>query len=158
MTPTPVIVRAEWAEVLADGPTSRITLLAEAGATGGAFTANRAELRRGSPGAPPHHHRRMTESLHVLDGTLRVLIGEEIVTLGKGDLVVIPPLLAHAFAPPPGEEAELLAVFTPGTARFDYYRLLERLYRGEATARELVETAELYDNHYVDSPRWRESL
>ncbi|TDQ45512.1 cupin domain-containing protein [Actinorugispora endophytica] len=153
-TRSPLLVRADDAEVLEDGPTSLITLLADADATGGAVTANRATLRKGSPGAPPHRHTRAAELFFVLDGTLQVLAGEEILTLGAGDFLVVPPNLPHAFAPAPGEEAEVLVAFTPGTERFDYYRLLERVYRGEAEAREIGESSERFDNHYVDSPVW----
>lgn len=161
-TPTPLLVRADEAETLADGPTSLITLLTDADRTDtdrtdGALTANRAMLRRGSPGAPPHYHRHMAESFYVLDGTLRMLAGEQILTLHKGDFIVIPKLMPHAFAPAGDDEAEVLVIFTPGLPRFDYYRLLQRVYRGEARADEIAATAQRFDNHYVDSPQWRRS-
>lgn len=155
MTVTPLLVRTDDAETLADGPTSLITLLADAGSTGEALTANRATLRRGSPGAPPHYHRHMIESFYVLDGSLRMLAGEQILTLRKGDFIAVPRLMPHAFAPPAGEEADVLVIFTPGVARFDYYRLLERVYRGEAQPSELAATSERFDNHYIDSASWR---
>jgi len=152
----PVLVTAADAEVLADGPTSLITLLADADATHGALTVNRSLLRKGSPGAPPHFHTRATETFFVIDGTLRVLAGEEILTLHRGDLVVVPPHLPHAFAPAPGEEADILVTFTPGIMRFDYYRLLERVYRGEADPKEIGASSERFDNRYFDSPVWRD--
>jgi hypothetical protein len=40
---------------------------------------------------------------------------------------------------------------------FDYYRLLDRVHRGEADPREIGESQERFDNHYVDSPLWRET-
>ncbi|MGH3388453.1 MAG: cupin domain-containing protein [Actinomadura sp.] len=150
---SPVLVRAAEAEVLADGPTSLITLLADSGAV----TANRATLQKGSPGAPPHFHTRASELFFVLGGSLRVLAGEEIHTLGTGDFLLVPPRLPHAFAPVPGEEADLLVVFTPGMDRFDYYRLLERVHTGEADVAELRATSERFDNHDVDSPLWRQA-
>ena len=45
----------------------------------------------------------------------------------------------------------MLFVFTPGTARADYYRLLDRAHRGEAEWAEIAETQERFDNHYVES-------
>jgi mannose-6-phosphate isomerase-like protein (cupin superfamily) len=152
----PLHVTATEAEVLEDGPTSLITLLADADVTHGALTVNRSLLRRGSPGAPPHFHTRATETFFVLDGTLQVLAGEEIVTLRRGDLLVVPPHLPHAFAPAAGEEADILVSFTPGIMRFDYYRLLERVYQGEASPQEIGATSEQFDNHYFDSPIWRD--
>lgn len=153
---SPILVAAAGAEVLADGPTSLITLLADADATEGALTVNRSLLREGSPGAPPHFHTRATETFFVIDGTLRVLAGEKIVTLNRGDLLVIPPHLPHAFAPAPGAAADILVTFTPGLLRFDYYRLLERVYRGEADPQEIGASSERFDNHYFDSPAWRD--
>ncbi|MEV5506384.1 cupin domain-containing protein [Streptomyces orinoci] len=154
----PVLVRAAEAEVLQDGATSLITLLADADATGGALTANRATLKKGSPGAPAHFHTQATEMFLVLGGKVRFLVRDEVLTLGPGDFLTVPPTVPHAFAPAPGEEGELLVVFTPGLHRFDYYRLLERVYRGEASVQEIRESSERFDNHYVDSPVWRRAL
>ncbi|MFI9730573.1 hypothetical protein [Streptomyces sp. NPDC052092] len=39
--------------------------------------------------------------------------------------------------------------------RFDYYRLLERVYRGEATVEDIKNSAERFDNHYYASPLWQ---
>ncbi|MGW4024944.1 hypothetical protein [Streptomyces sp. NPDC005009] len=75
-------MRATEAESLADGPTSPITLPADADATGGTLTANRATLGAGSPGTPARFHTRAAELLFVLDGSLRALAGERVHTLG----------------------------------------------------------------------------
>lgn len=154
----PVLVRPESVTPVQDGALSLIGLLADAGATGGALTANTATFRKGSPGAPAHFHTRASEMFYVLDGTMRFLVNDEVVTLGKGGFLTVPPTVPHAFAPAPGTEAELLVVFTPGLHRFDYYRLLERVYRGEATVQEIRDSSEQYDNHYVDSPVWAQAL
>ncbi|MFI0405538.1 cupin domain-containing protein [Actinomadura sp. 3N508] len=154
----PVLVRSESAESLQDGATSLITLLADAGATGGALTANKATFQKGSPGAPTHFHTKATEMFFVLDGTMRILVDEEILILGRGDFLTVPPTVPHAFAPAPGSEAEMLVVFTPGLERFDYYRLLERVYRGEATVQDIRDSSQQYDNHYFDSPVWSKAL
>ncbi|MCX5121742.1 cupin domain-containing protein [Micromonospora sp. NBC_00362] len=153
-----VVVTAADAEVLADGPTSLITLLADADVTNGSLTVNRSLLREGSPGAPPHFHTRATETLFIIEGALQVLAGEDISTLHRGDLLVVPPHLPHAFAPAPGEAADILVAFTPGIMRFDYYRLLERVYKGEAQPQEIGVTSEQFDNRYFDSPVWRARL
>ncbi|WP_020667161.1 cupin domain-containing protein [Amycolatopsis nigrescens] len=153
----PLLVRAAEAELLADGPGSLITLLADSGGTGGALTVNRAKLDRGSAGAPPHFHTRATEFFFVLGGSLQVLTGERVLTLTEGDFLAVPPRLPHAFAPAPGADADLLVVFTPGMDRFDYYRLLDRVRRGEADPAEIGASGERFDNHYVDSPTWRQS-
>lgn len=145
------LVRATDAEVL---PASGITLLADAAGTGGVLTSNRSFMAAGTDGAPPHLHSGAAELFFVLDGTLDVLLGEEIVTVTVNDLLVVPAGLPHAFAPAKDASADVLFVYTPSKPRFDYYRLLERLYTGEADAAELADTQDRYDNHYVDSPVW----
>lgn len=156
-TPRPAArpVRASTVEVLRGDPGSVISLLADPEHTDGALTANRSLLRRGSPGAPPHLHQRSAELFYVLDGALDVLISDEITTLHPGDLLVVPPGVPHAFAPTSDSDADVLVVFTPGTARFDYYRLLDRLHRGQATAQDITDSQERFDNHYVTSATWQ---
>lgn len=69
------------------------------------------------------------------DGALDVLLSDEITTLHTGDLLVVTPGVPHAFAPTSDSDADFLVVFTRGTTRFDYYRLLDRLHRGQASPR-----------------------
>jgi quercetin dioxygenase-like cupin family protein len=156
VTTVPWIQRASDAERVQDGPTSSIVLLADAEHTGGRATINRAVLEVGSPGAPAHRHLSTTEAIFVISGSLDVLVDEEVHTLDAGDLVVLPPGTAHAFAPTQGRSADMLAIFTPGQDRFEYYRLLERLHRGTATLQDLAATSHLYDNHYTESPVWKD--
>ncbi|MFD4192810.1 cupin domain-containing protein [Amycolatopsis thermoflava] len=145
------LIRATEAEVLADAPGSRITLLTDTAT----LTSNRATFEPGATGAPPHFHTKATEVFFVLSGRLDVLLDEEVVTLGEGDFLTVPPRVPHAFAPAAGSPADVLVTFTPGMDRFDYYRLLHRVNRGEADPREIRESQERYDNHYVDSQVWR---
>ena len=153
-TSTPLVVRAADAERVQDGPTSELVLLADGEHTEGGLTINRALLEVGSPGAPVHRHLSTTECLYVIDGALDVLVDDEVHTLTAGDLAVLTPGTAHAFAPAPGRSADMLAIFAPGQERFAYYRLLERLHRGTATLDELTATASTYDNHYATSTAW----
>jgi quercetin dioxygenase-like cupin family protein len=154
-TTTHTIVRSASAETIADGPASTITLLADGEHTHGATTINRAHLAAGSPGAPAHRHAHATETIFVIDGSLDVLIGDDIHTLTAGDLVFIDAGTAHAFAPTPGLTADMLAIYTPGQDRFAYYRMLQQLHLGEITLAELQSTSDRFDNHYVDSAVWR---
>ncbi|GGV31274.1 cupin [Kitasatospora herbaricolor] len=149
-----VLVRSEEAETLDLGGTTA-RLLADAGATGGALSTLRVTLARGADGASPHYHGGSSELFYVTDGELQVLAGEEVVTARAGDLLVVPPELPHAFAAPSSSGADLLIVITPGVERFEYFRILERLRRGEATLEELLATQDRFDNHFLDSPTWR---
>jgi len=148
-------MRTADAEVLDGDPGSLISLLADPDTTGGLLTSNRSLMRAGSEGAPPHFHRRSAELFFILGGRLDVLLDEQIVTLEQGDLLVVPPGLPHAFAPDADTDADVLIVFTPGTARFDYYRLLDKAHRGEAGWETITETQDRFDNHYVESMVWQ---
>ncbi|WP_037610334.1 cupin domain-containing protein [Streptacidiphilus rugosus] len=153
----PLLTRGADAETCAD-PSSVITLLADSDRTADGFTSYRSTFAAGAVGAPAHLHTKATEIFFVVGGSLRVLVGEEISVLNAGDLLAVPPHTPHAFAAAPGCEADVLFVFTPGMGRFDYLRLLGRVMRGEADPREIAESAERFDNHYVDSPVWRAAL
>jgi quercetin dioxygenase-like cupin family protein len=154
MTTTPLLVRSADAEVLDGDPGGTITLLADAAGTGGALTAHRSTFRAGAAGAPPHTHTRASELFLVLDGALRVLVDQEVVVLRAGDLLVVPPGVPHAFEAAPGTDAEVLFVLTPARERAEYYRLLDRVHRGQADWAEVGASQERFDNHYVDSPEW----
>ena len=147
----PVLVRSTEAEVLA---ASGVTLLADTPATNGHLTSHRSIFKPGKEGAPPHLHRDASELFYILTGSLRVLTGDDLVILDEGDFLVIPPNTAHAFEAAGTSDAEVLFVLTHAKPRFDYYRMLEGVYRGETDPAELAATSDLYDNHYVESPVW----
>lgn len=151
MTAKPVLVRSIDAEVL---PASGVSLLADTTATGGAVTTHRSIFRAGKDGAPPHTHGQASELFFVLSGELRVLIDDAITILEAGDFLLVPPNVKHAFEAAGETDTEVLFVLTQAKPRFDYYRLLEGVYRGETDPAELGKTQDLYDNHYAESPAW----
>ncbi|GIH47641.1 Mannose-6-phosphate isomerase, cupin superfamily [Microbispora rosea] len=148
-----VIVRSADAEVIGRTPTT-IRLLADSSATGGALSAQRVTLTDGADGAAPHHHAGSAELFYLLDGRAQLLSGDEVVTAERGDLVIVPPGLAHAFAAAPGHDADILIVITPGVERFEYFRHLERIAYGKQPLESLLEVQELYDNHLRTSAAW----
>jgi quercetin dioxygenase-like cupin family protein len=85
------------------GALSRVRLSGEQ--TGGAFSLAENLNRRGH-GSPVHVHDQEDETLFVLDGELRVFIGEEEHPAGPGTVAVLPRRLRHAY------------VVTSATARF----------------------------------------
>lgn len=155
--PAVVLTRRAEAETCSD-PSSVMTLLADSNDTTGGFTSYRSTFAKGAAGAPPHFHTRASELFFVISGALQVLVSEEVTILKEGDFLAVPPHTPHAFAAAPGCEADVLFVFTPGMDRFDYLRLLGRVMRGEADPKEIAESSERFDNHYVDSPVWRAAL
>jgi len=141
------VVRATDAEQLAGGS---IGLLAQTTSV----ATNHAVLRAGSPGVPPHFHAQSSEVFLVLAGVLEALVGEEIVTLTDGDVLVVEPSTVHALAPARGTDVEMFVVTTPPADRFAYYRLLDRIQRGDAGPEELTVSQERFDSYFVDSPTW----
>jgi mannose-6-phosphate isomerase-like protein (cupin superfamily) len=121
----PAMARAAEAETLSMGQTT-LQLLLDAGSTGDALSAHRVHLRDGAVGANPHRHTRVSELFFVLDGSLDVLAGESVLAATAGDLVVVPPGHAHAFAATARCSADVLVMITPGIERFDFFRALSR--------------------------------
>jgi quercetin dioxygenase-like cupin family protein len=85
------------------GALSQVRLSGEQ--TGGAFSLTDNLNRRGH-GSSVHIHDQEDETLFVLDGELRVIVGEEEHTAGPGTVAVLPRRLRHAY------------VVTSATARF----------------------------------------
>ncbi|GAA3851213.1 hypothetical protein GCM10022243_16220 [Saccharothrix violaceirubra] len=146
----PLIVRSPEAELLDADPSATVTLLADTATA----TANRSRFAAGANGAPPHFHTKATELFFVVSGSLDVLLDQEVRTLAEGDFLLVPPGVHHAFGATSGKDADVLFVFTPGIGRFDYYRLLDRVQRGQADPAEIGASQDRFDNHYVDSPTW----
>jgi hypothetical protein len=69
-------------------------------------------------------------------------------------VIVVPPRVAHAFAAERGEKAELLIVIAPGVERFEYFRKLTRIARGEEPPESLQDVQNLYDTYFMKSPEW----
>ena len=152
----PVVVRGAHAEVVGSS-SAKVTLLADSSATGGALSTVRVNLERGADGARPHRHDRSAEMFYILSGALRILSGTEVVRAEPGDVIVVPPRLAHAFAAERGESAELLIVIAPGVERFDYFRQLTRIARGEQAPESLRDVQNLYDTYFTNSSVWEEA-
>jgi mannose-6-phosphate isomerase-like protein (cupin superfamily) len=147
------VVRNASAEVVG-APNVKVKLLADSSATGGALSTVRITLDKGADGAKPHHHTRSAEMFYVLDGRVDVLSGREIVKAEAGDVIVVPPLMAHAFAAERGSNADILIIIAPGVERFEYFRQLTRIARGEEKPESLKDLQDMYDNFFLNSPEW----
>ena len=144
-------MRADEAEYL---PSIGHILLADSSATHGALSSHRVRLGRGADGAVPHQHRGAAELFFVLDGALDVLAGQEVISVGPGDLLVVPPGLAHAFAARPDSTADALIVITPGVERFDYFRQVVQVREGRLPRQALLEQQDRFDTYFLDSEVW----
>lgn len=150
------VVHGAAAEVVG-APHVKVKLLADSSATGGTLSTVRVTLDRGADGARPHHHKKSAEMFYILDGRMEVLSGKEIVKAEAGDVIVVPPLMPHAFAAERGSSAEVLIIIAPGVERFEYFRRLARIARGEDKPVSLKDLQDLYDNFFLNSPEWEDA-
>ncbi|MFC9895753.1 cupin domain-containing protein [Nocardia sp. NPDC127579] len=134
--------------------TGQVRLLLDADETGGAVSTLEVTMAPGADGAAPHFHTKSSELFYVADGELQVLAGDEIITVGAGGSLVVPRLMPHAFGATPDTSARILIALMPGVERFEYFRLLDRISKGEATFEALLAAQEEFDNHFVDAPNW----
>jgi mannose-6-phosphate isomerase-like protein (cupin superfamily) len=153
--PPAVVVRAADAERLELPNGSTMALLADSTATGGMLSVHRATLADGADGASPHHHTTAAEVFYVLEGSVQILLGDRLVVAGEGDVAVVPPGMAHAFAAAPGSTATLLVAVTPGIERFELFRRLARAAAGQQPLGTLRHDQSVYDTYADDSPAWR---
>lgn len=65
-------------------------------------------------GPPLHVHHEQDDTIMVVEGKLRVQVGEEFVDLTAGDLVSVPKGVAHTFANLEREPARVINVMIPG--------------------------------------------
>ncbi|HET6744104.1 MAG TPA: cupin domain-containing protein [Kribbella sp.] len=152
-----VLTRGAEAERLGEAP-NQTWLIADADHTDGIMNVVRTTLGAGVDGPPPHFHSQSPEMFYLLDGALRLLAGDQVLTVTKGDYLLVPPMMHHAWGTPMDTGADVLIVKAPGNNRFEYFRLGDRIRRGEASPAEVLATAELFDNHFVDNPTWRQEL
>lgn len=147
------VKRAASAETLV-APSVELRLLLDSTATSGALSAHRVRLGDGAEGANPHQHRRSSELFYVLDGMVDLLVGQDVITATAGDLIVVPPGVAHAFAASAGHDGELLVVITPGVDRFDFFRSVHRVLTGSSAPSSLQGVGDRFDNYPAAAPGW----
>jgi mannose-6-phosphate isomerase-like protein (cupin superfamily) len=93
---------------------ARIRILAGARETGGAVTVLDYLMPARHAGPPAHVHPAFDEIFSVIEGTLTVRLGDELLTAGPGATVVIPGTVAHTFANLTDVPARVTLVLTPG--------------------------------------------
>ena len=97
----------------------RFTFTETAGSTGGELLAFDFALRRGGAVPIPHVHPFQTERFEVVEGRMRFRVGLRTVHAGPGDVVEVPPGVAHSFANGGEGEARLRVEVRPALAMED---------------------------------------
>jgi mannose-6-phosphate isomerase-like protein (cupin superfamily) len=97
LDPAGVLVRSAETDAVRLGDV-RIGFLAEAGEALGAIGLAEYTAPPSFPGPPAHVHDRTWDAYYVLEGRLRMRLGEESRDLEPGDLLAVPPGTVHGFA------------------------------------------------------------
>ncbi|WP_405138032.1 cupin domain-containing protein [Nocardia sp. NBC_01388] len=134
--------------------TAQVRLLIESNAAGGAASTIEVTMSQGADGATPHYHTKSDELFYVADGELQLLAGDRFVTVGAGGSVIVPKLMPHAFGAGPDSSARIMIALLSGVERFEYFRILDRIAKGESIYQDLLDSQEEFDNHFIDRPDW----
>nr|WP_245677282.1 cupin domain-containing protein [Nocardia acidivorans] len=126
----------------------------DANETGGSVSTLEVTMKQGADGAAPHFHTLSDELFYVAEGELQLLAGDRIVSVAAGGSIVVPKLMPHAFGATPDSGARILIALMPGVQRFEYFRTLDRIAKGESGFEELAAAQEEFDNHFIDRPDW----
>lgn len=106
-------------------PTGEVIDIVRSGAdNGGTVFEIESVLPARAGGPPAHRHRRETETFHVVEGVLRVRLGDEFRLLQAGESVEVPPWTLHAFANPADDPARTRMVETPAGPLEEQFRAL----------------------------------
>ena len=92
---------------------SSVVIKAGVGTTDSRFALAETTLGPGFPGPKPHLHRETLDMFYVLEGTLTMQLGEEILDLLAGSFVLVPPGTAHTFSNRTDQPVRLLNMDVP---------------------------------------------
>lgn len=108
------------AETIRDEPGRRLAILADRPELVLCFNSHAPD----QPGADPHVHDEHTDSFHVLEGRLTLLVGpgREELHVHAGEVAVVPPGVVHGFRNDSGVPATWLNMHTPNGGFADYLR------------------------------------
>jgi mannose-6-phosphate isomerase-like protein (cupin superfamily) len=109
-----VLRRDGEGEAIEPGPGAAGRILAGADDGLGSVSLVEFELAPGAPGPPPHRHERLTDSFYVLEGGLRVLLGDEEHEASPGSYAFVPPGNTHTVSNPGDEPVRFLNITAPG--------------------------------------------
>jgi quercetin dioxygenase-like cupin family protein len=80
-------------------------------------------------GPPLHMHHHQEETLHVLKGSYKVRIGDDVYRCDEGDFAYLPKGVPHAFLNLTDEPGEIVVVYAPGGGH-KFYEELGPMTRG----------------------------
>ncbi len=82
--------------------------------TAGQLGCDESTLLPGYLGAPPHLHKTFDEICYVLEGTIHIMVGEQVDVVNQGDWHLRPRGVVHTFWNSSKEPARFINIYTPG--------------------------------------------
>jgi len=103
-------------------------------------------LLPGHLGAPPHYHKSFDETCIVLEGTVHIMVGEEVFVVPAGGWHLRPRGIVHTFWNSGTTPARFIDLYTPG-GHEAYMKDLAKLFEGGKRPKpgELAKLAEVHD-------------
>ncbi len=95
--------------------------------TNGHFACDEATLKPGFLGAPPHLHATFDEICYVLEGTVHILVGDQVFEVKQGDWHLRPRNVIHTFWNSSDKPARFIDMYIPG-GHEEYMADLARLF------------------------------
>jgi mannose-6-phosphate isomerase-like protein (cupin superfamily) len=92
---------------------TRVRLLVNGADTGGRFSLQEMYTPEFVPGPPLHSHADADELFHILDGALKMTVGDQPCVARAGDSVIVPRGVMHAFGNPFLTPCRFLVQLTP---------------------------------------------
>jgi quercetin dioxygenase-like cupin family protein len=145
---TASILAATEGETFAPGP-FLITSRVQPDQTQGAFEMYELGLSRAT--VDYHVHRRMDETIYILQGEIEFVVAGERFVRQEGAVAFIPRGLHHGFSNHDTSQARVLLLFTPATNQAEYFRALERLFAAPMLDTAALQSLQLqYDQELID--------
>lgn len=117
--------------------------------TGGAFEMY--EVSLGVAAVDFHVHRRMDETIYVLDGEIEFNVTGEKFLRGPGSVAFVPREVHHGFSNRGPDLARVLLVFAPSGDQHEYFRALEGLLGDTLVDKKAIEELQKrYDQELIE--------
>jgi quercetin dioxygenase-like cupin family protein len=94
-------------------------------------------------GPPLHVHHQQHETIHVLRGRFKIVVGEEVFRCAEGGFVLMPAGLPHAFLNLTDQPAELIVTYVPGGG----HRFYEEFGPAARSGADRAALAALFEKH-----------
>ena len=105
-------------ETITERPGRRVVLLVDTDE----LTLTDFTFGPGEQGPDPHVHREHSDSFHVVEGELTVVLRDRSLTAGASTFITIPPGVIHSFANDGGEPLRFYNLHTPSCGFAEYLR------------------------------------